>query len=91
VRAFTPWPGAFTTWHGRRLKVLRAATLLDWRVDVPTGTVVAQADRTAVAAGEGALLLDEVQLAGKRPMDIASFIRGQRDFVGSRLGVMEEQ
>lgn len=91
VRAFTPWPGAFTTWQRRRLKILRAGALLDWRGNVPPGTVVARADGAAVAAGEGALLLDEVQLAGKRPMDIASFIRGQRDFVGSRLGAKEEQ
>jgi methionyl-tRNA formyltransferase len=37
------------------------------------------------------LHLEEVQLAGKRPMDIAAFLHGQRDFDGSRLGVAEEQ
>ena len=39
----------------------------------------------AVAAGEGALRLECVQLAGKRPMTIEAFLQGQRDFVGSRL------
>jgi methionyl-tRNA formyltransferase len=34
----------------------------------------------------GAVLLEEVQLAGKRAMDIESFLRGQREFVGSLLG-----
>jgi len=90
VRAFTPWPGTFTTWRGRRLKVLRAAPLPGWRGDAPPGAVIALADGAAVATGEGALRLERVQLAGKRPMDITPFLHGQRDFVGSRLGRVEE-
>ena len=90
VRAFTPWPGAFTTWRGQRLKILRAAPLLAWRGGGPPGTVVALADGVAVVTGEGTLRLERVQLAGKRPMDIAPFLCGQRDCVGSRLGVVEE-
>ena len=89
VRAFTPWPGAFTAWRGQRLKILRAAPLSDWRGGGPPGTVVALADGVAVVTGEGSLRLEEVQLAGKRPMGIAPFICGQRDCVGSRLGVEE--
>ena len=85
VRAFTPWPGAFTTWRGQRLKVLRVVPLPEWHGDAPPGTVIVLADRVVVATGEGALRLEEVQLAGKRPMDIAPFLRGQRDFAGSAL------
>jgi methionyl-tRNA formyltransferase len=87
VRSFNPWPGAFTMWRGRRLKVLQAVPLSGWHGDAPPGTVLALADGLAVATGEGALRLDRVQLAGKRPMDIAAFRRGQRDFVGSQLAV----
>ena len=90
VRAFNPWPGAFTTWRGQRLKVLRAAPLPGWRGDAPPGTMVALADGVAVATGEGTLRLEKVQLAGKRPMDAAAFLRGQRGGVGSRLGATEE-
>ena len=90
VRAFTPWPGAFTTWRGQRLKVLRAMPLPDWHGVAPPGTVFALADGLAVATGEGALRLEEVQLAGKRRMDSSAFLCGQRDCVGSRLGMAEE-
>jgi methionyl-tRNA formyltransferase len=90
VRAFTPWPGALTMWHGQRLKVLRAVPLPGWHGGAPPGTVFALANGLAVATGRGALRLEEVQLAGKRPVDIAAFLRGQRDFAGSRLGVAEE-
>jgi methionyl-tRNA formyltransferase len=89
VRAFNPWPGAFTTWRGQRLKVLRAAALPGWRGDAPPGTVFALADGVAVATGEGALRLEEVQLAGKRQMAISAFVCGQRDCVGSRLGAAQ--
>ena len=86
VRAFTPWPGAFTTLHGKQLKILKATPLPNWRGDGPPGTIVPLADGCAVATGEGALRLEEVQLAGKRPMDIQAFLCGQRECVGACLG-----
>jgi methionyl-tRNA formyltransferase len=89
VRAFNPWPGAFTTWRGYRLRVWRAVALPGWRGDAPPGTVVALADGAAVVTGEGALRLEEVQLAGKRRMAVSAFLCGQRDCVGSRLGEEE--
>jgi methionyl-tRNA formyltransferase len=85
VRAFTPWPSAFTAWRGRRLKVIQA-TPLDRRESAPPGTVIVLEDGAAVATGEGTLRLEKVQLAGKQSMNITTFLRGQRDFVGSRLG-----
>jgi methionyl-tRNA formyltransferase len=91
VRAFSPWPGTFTWWHQRRLSILQAAPIPGWRGEAPPGTVVpwrtAPRDEAgaAVATGEGALRLETVQLAGKRPMGIDAFLQGQRDFVGSRL------
>jgi len=93
VRAFQPWPGAFTTLRGQRLKVVRAVPLAGWRGDAPPGTVVALDDggAIAVATGEGALYLEEVQLAGRRSMDIAAFLCGQPDCVGSRLGLRERE
>ena len=85
VRAYNPWPGAYTTWQGQRLKVLRAAPV-EWRGAQPPGQVVTLPGGTAVTTGEGALLLFEVQLAGKRAMSIADFLRGQQEFLGSHLG-----
>ncbi len=88
VRAYTPWPGAYTTLHNKRFKILRATPLPEWRVEAPPGEVCALGDgAVAVATGKGALRLEEVQLAGKRRMDIETFLCGQRDCVGSCLGV----
>ncbi|MCR4405610.1 MAG: methionyl-tRNA formyltransferase [Anaerolineae bacterium] len=85
VRAYNPWPGAYTMWQGQRLKVLRAA-LVEWHGAQPPGQVITLPEGTAVTTGEGALLLFEVQLAGKRAMSIADFLRGQQEFLGSHLG-----
>jgi methionyl-tRNA formyltransferase len=90
VRAVIPWPGASTTLRGQRLKILQATPLPNWQGDGPPGTIVALDDGCAVITGEGALRLLEVQLAGKRPMDISAFLCGQRDCVGICLGQMEK-
>jgi methionyl-tRNA formyltransferase len=40
----------------------------------------------AVATGQGALVLHDIQLAGKKAMPVEVFGRGRRGFVGSALG-----
>lgn len=90
VRAMTPWPGAFTTWQGKQLKVLQAQTVdVHGRVDEPGRVVahrVAYQDSVAVLASHGGLLLLQVQLAGKRATPVADFLHGHPDFIGSKLG-----
>jgi len=86
VRAVTPWPGAFTFWRGRRLKVLRAAPLPDWHGDCPPGTVIPVDDGAVVATGEGGLELLEVQMAGRKSLSIRAFLCGQQDCLGAVLG-----
>lgn len=85
VRAVTPWPGAFTFWEGQMVKVLRAASLPGWSGPEPPGTVVPLGEGAAVVAGEGALQLLEVQMAGKNPLPIEAFLRGRRNFIGAVL------
>ena len=85
IRAMTPWPGAFTTWDGETLKIL-AAEPLAGQPDGGIGQVVPERDGAIVCAGSGGLRLRQVQLAGKRAMEMAEFLRGRPDFAGSRLG-----
>jgi methionyl-tRNA formyltransferase len=89
VRAFYPWPGAFTFWQGKQLKILRAAASLETRPKgeaSPPGTVIEGPDGPGIVTGLGILNLYEVQPAGKRPMPADTFTHGARGFVGSRLG-----
>jgi len=83
VRAYDPWPGAWTTWAGQQLKVLRASV-----VEAPNGEpgTVLEGPALIVATGAGVLQLDEVQPAGKRPMSGVDWKRGQRGILGAKLG-----
>ena len=87
IRACNPWPGAYTTWRGQRLKVLRARAHRDWSGEGLVGQAVPFEAGIGVVTGQGLLELLEVQLAGKRPMPAEVFARGQRDLLGSLFGV----
>lgn len=86
VRAYNPRPGARTWWEGDQLNVLRGRALAEWQGQGGPGRVVQTTSGVAVVTGEGALLLEEIQLAGKRTMGVEDFARGQRQFIGSELG-----
>lgn len=88
VRAFTPWPGTFTTWNGMRMKVTRAVASKQMLMQssYSVGQVVQlEPDTASVVTGDGLLELHEVQLAGKRAMSIEEFIRGRSNLIGSIL------
>lgn len=88
VRAFNPWPSCYTWWQGKRLKIHKA-TPLNKPAKGKIGEVVAlpEPPQVGVVTGEGILGLCLVQLEGKREITIADFVRGQRNFIGSILGL----
>ncbi|MFW6125930.1 MAG: methionyl-tRNA formyltransferase, partial [Chloroflexota bacterium] len=84
VRAFQPWPGCYTWWHGKRLKVLKA-TPVSGTTRQP-GRVVNLADGgIGVQAADGILRLQQIQLEGKKQMGADEFLRGYRSFLGALL------
>jgi methionyl-tRNA formyltransferase len=88
VRAYHPWPGGYTWWQGKRLKISEAIPLGDVAGDegeVGKVIVMGESPGIGVVTGSGILGLCQVQLEGKREMSIADFVRGQRNFIGSTL------
>jgi methionyl-tRNA formyltransferase len=85
VRAYQPWPGAFTYWEGRRLEIIEAAALPGNRQKA--GEVVALSEGAAfgIGTGEGILGVVRVQLQGKQALPAVDFLRGQRRLVGALL------
>jgi methionyl-tRNA formyltransferase len=86
VRAMQPWPLASTTWTSRdstskgplRL-ILHKTQPVETHTHTAPGTVLeAQAHQLVVAAGDGALRIDLLQVPGKKPMPAAEFLRGHR-------------
>jgi methionyl-tRNA formyltransferase len=78
VRAFQPWPGAFLPWRGEALKFLQAAVATD-RQGQPGERFVLHG-HPAIRTPDGALMLLEVQPAGKKPMPGKVFLLGARDW-----------
>ncbi len=85
VRAFNPWPGGYTTWRGRQLKIIEA-TVLPGKADV--GRVIVLPGKAAgigIGTGDGILGVTRLQLEGRKAMTADEFLRGQREFVGTVL------
>lgn len=87
VRAFNPWPSAYTFLGGKRLILHRATPIAaDTASPVAPGEVLLHREGPAVGTGTAPLLLLEVQLEGKRRMSGKEFLAGQRTLAGARLG-----
>ena len=82
VRAFDPAPGAWTTLNGSPLKLFGGR-------EAPgtgePGEVLAAGDQLLIAAGSGAVSVNEVQPAGKSRMQVRAWSRGRGVGVGQRL------
>ncbi len=97
VRAYNPWPGAYTTMDGRLLHIWEAWPLPsagaapgtvvtlgeEQRMELPPG-----ADQGAfgIGTGDGVLAVLAAQREGRRSLPASELLRGMRDFIGRRLG-----
>jgi methionyl-tRNA formyltransferase len=89
LRAFQPWPGCYTNWEGKRLRILEGAPVVGGPPAIPFGRVVAlprgNTYAVAVATGEGLLGLRQVQLEGRKVQAAEEFLRGHPMFTEARL------
>ncbi len=79
VRAFNPWPGAYTIYQGGILKVHQARAAQG--TQLPAGKRGTYNHFPAIGCAESALILESLQPAGKKPMAGDVFLRGARDWV----------
>lgn len=83
VRGLDPWPGAFTTWRGRLLKIRAAAAEGG---DLAPGELRAEGERLLAGTGGGILVLRAVQPEGKPILMGDAWARGARPAGHERLG-----
>ena len=92
-RAYTPWPGVYTHFKGKKLNILGAALFKgefpekDPRV-LAAGTVLGidKKEGILIQTGRGILSVRSLQLEAKKAMDHLSFCNGTKELIGSRLG-----
>ena len=84
LRAFQPWPGAFTSFRGKNLHIWAAQPI---ERSLAEGEIVVDGGRLIVGCGSGsAMELLEVQLEGKKRMPASDFVRGHQPRPGEKLG-----
>ena len=96
VRGLNPWPSAYSSLKGKTLKIWRShvvpAEELDGKdiilSDYKSGQVCFLGKKCVyIATGDGVLSLDEIQLEGKKRMEIAAFLLGNDILPGEELGI----
>jgi methionyl-tRNA formyltransferase len=86
LRGFQPWPGAFTTLHGKQISVT-AAKAIAAAAPLQPGMLSVEGERLLSGCGGAtALELLELQPEGRKRMPARDFIHGYRPRSGERLG-----
>ena len=89
VRAFQPWPGCYTRWQGKQLKIIAAVPLPE-ETSPEVGQVVTlnlanKGLAFGIGTGQGVLGVLRVQLEGKQALSATEFLRGRRQLIGALL------
>lgn len=86
TRALNPEPGTWTTWNNKVLKITSAKPMQELIGGEQHGITRLAGAQIGVSTGSGILELISVQLEGSQEMSAQDFIKGHRDFIGSKLG-----
>lgn len=83
VRAYTPWPGTFSFWKGKLLKIRKARVIPEQGVQGQT--FLTETKEPGVYTKNQALALEEIQLEGKKSTSGKDFLLGHKDFINQSL------
>jgi methionyl-tRNA formyltransferase len=87
LRAYDPWPGTFTSWNGKGLKILDAKPPGKTGAAGDAGRVIVQNGKLFVGTGTGPLEITRLQLEGRQGVSASDFLRGRPDIGGAVLGL----
>lgn len=88
LRAFTPWPGIYTFFNNKRLKILDLNTKtpnIASPGEAMLGKVMKEGDNFLIQTGKGFIVPEKVQLEGKKMQTAQEFLRGYPEIIGSIL------
>ncbi len=86
VRGLNPWPSAYTYYEGKMLKIWSASAKASPRGAAPGTVTAVTKDEIRIACGDGELILHEIQLEGKKRMQVHDFLLGTHVREGEMLG-----
>ncbi|MCF8069354.1 MAG: methionyl-tRNA formyltransferase [Desulfobacterales bacterium] len=83
IRGMTPWPGAFTFFNDKRLKIFKANVVATDYTEQPGTIIKGFTDELRIMTGKGALSIIELQGSSGKRLSIKDFLRGHKMPVGS--------
>ncbi len=85
IRAFNPYPVAFTFFNGQRMKIWRAEHLTEATTASPGSIISVSEEGIKVATGEGVLLLKIIQFPGGKSMPVADVLKSKKNWFRSNM------
>lgn len=85
IRGCSPWPSSYSNIGGKSLKIWKAA-VTDTK-STPGEVSEVTKESITIGCGEGSLVVEELQLEGKKRMSVHDFLLGYHINVGDKLGV----
>jgi methionyl-tRNA formyltransferase len=85
IRGMSPWPGAFSFYDGKRIKIYRAGRKSIVSQEVPGTVLKGFSDELTVAAGKDALVIYEIQGESGKRLSVSDFLRGHPILPGTVL------
>jgi len=86
VRGLLPWPGAYTEYQAKTLKIISTQVIEHDTRALPGEVVEVGSQGIVIATGKGVILVKEVHLQSSKPMDARSFTAGHKIEPGFRFG-----
>ena len=86
IRGVTPWPGAYTFWEDKRLKIFKSAPIAVDTSDPPGTVLPGFPGELRIATGEGELGILEIQSPSGKRLPIKEFLRGHPIQPGTVFG-----
>ncbi|OGJ42347.1 methionyl-tRNA formyltransferase [Candidatus Peregrinibacteria bacterium RIFCSPLOWO2_02_FULL_39_10] len=80
IRAYTPWPGVFTTFNNKKIKIIEAEISEENLKEKP-GTFILDGKTLKIATVKGEILPQKLQIEGKKEIRVHEFINGNRKYL----------
>jgi len=85
IRAMSPWPGAYTQYLIKKIKIIEAEQKILNINKYKIGEVFLHKDKLAVQCGENAIYISKLQLEGKKVLTSKEFLQGNAKIISSIL------
>ncbi len=88
IRGLSPYPGAFTIYNGKALKIFSSSLENSMDIGATPGEIIINDEKMFVSCNDGVIEITGLQLEGGRRMNISEFLRGHDIENGHILGLV---